>query len=606
MRSIQGRIILIFFALILLAMQFIGVYLLRSLEAHYLVVERDRRIDEAQVLANEVAAFLPLGEGDEATGAEGPGAPELQALLEEFNRGRYYVYVMVMDSNGAVIAASDPALIGQRTLQETAALQALAEASVRPYQRRDPDTGARHLGAAAPVLDADGVGLGAVVIEGDFSVIEQTLGDIRNILFTATAVVAAVAVLLAWIMSRTITGPIRAITERAAEMAAGDFEQQIEVPSQDELGRLAAMFNHLAQRLKETLDEIYTEKHKVEAILSHMADGVIAFDETGRLFMANPAARRMLGVDDPVGDYIFEHLELEELVGDDRQPGEPERGPRIIKRGDRSFSVYFARIPAVGSPGNAGTVCVLHDITELEQLEKLRKEFVANVSHELRTPLTTIKSYSETLLADDDIDSQIRSAFLQVIHDETDRMARLVSDLLDLSQLESQRASWDREYCRLSELAHQVLTKLQPQLEAKNLRTEAPGPGSSDPLVYVDPDRMQQVLMNVIANAVEFTPPGGLIRVAVEPGDSEVVVRISDTGVGIPAEDLPRLFDRFYRVDKARTREMGGTGLGLAIARQIVEGHGGRIQVESTPGKGTTVSFTVPYEQMDPPMDSVV
>lgn len=600
MRSIQGRIIIIFFSLILLAMQFIGVYLLRSLEAHYLSEEEEKRIREAQLLANYVTdLLLPDGSGElEIYEIETQG-DSIQQLLEEFNRGRYYMYVMVIDRDGTVIAATDPALLGQRTLQETAALRALEEAAVRAYQRLDPETGTRHLGAVAPVLGPDGVSLGAALVEGDFSVIEQTLVAIRNILFTSTVVVAAAAVFLAWVMSRTITGPIRAITARAAEMAAGDFEQKIEVRSHDELGQLAAMFNHLAQRLKETLDEISREKSKLETILSHMADGVVAFDDEGNLFMANPAARRMLGIDPNHGDPELLRRAGEQLWNDWGLDQEHEE-PLIVERGDRILSVYLAQIPAGGNPGGAGTVCVLHDITEMEQLERLRKEFVANVSHELRTPLTAIKSYSETLLADEQIDGQTRRSFLQVIHDETDRMARLVRDLLDLSQLESHRATWDREYCLLSELAQRVLTKLQPQIAAKNLQVFVKHRGSlPEPLIYADPDRLQQVLLNIVSNAVEFTPDGGTIAITIEPGEQEVLVEVSDTGIGIPAEDLPRLFDRFYRVDKSRTRQMGGTGLGLAIARQIVEGHGGRISVTSTLGQGTTVSFTVPYEQVD-------
>lgn len=601
MRSIQGRIIAIFFALILLAMQFIGVYLLRALEKSYLTSEQEKRIYEAQLLAGDIASFLVQRDSLEDQDRESSPEAQIQQLLEEFNRGRYYTHVMVIDRDGTVIAAADPALIGQRTLQEAAALQALETAQVRPYQRLDPYSGGRQLGAAAPVLGPEGQSLGVTLVEGDFSVIEATLQGIRRILFSATIVVATMAVVLAWITSRTITGPIRAITTRAARMAAGDFEQRIEVRSQDELGQLAEMFNYLATRLKETLDEISTEKHKVEAILSHMTDGVVAFDQNGRIFMANPAARRMLGLNGvdlethaaaAIGESLWKEWQA--------AAAKKERGPVIIKRGERSFSVYFASIPAVGQKGAAGTVCVLHDVTELEQLETLRREFVANVSHELRTPLTAIKSYSETLLNDKDIPPDVRQSFLQVIHDETDRMARLVRDLLDLSQLESQRAAWDYEYCRISELAKQVMKSLQPQFQGKGLRVEMRQQGETpEPLIYADPDRIQQVLLNLLSNAVEFTPQGGSIEVIIESRPAEIMVMISDSGVGIPKEDLPRIFDRFYRVDKARTRTMGGTGLGLAIARQIIEAHGGKIGIESELGKGTTIWFTVPYEKVD-------
>ncbi|HEY8449730.1 MAG TPA: ATP-binding protein [Bacillota bacterium] len=621
MRSIQAKIVVIFFLLILVVMQFIGTYLLRALESYYLADEQSKRTVEAQLLAADVASILAAasasGDAAEAPpeGAVDDLADPVQQLLDEFNQGRY-VHMMVLDREGTVIAASDPALIGQRALEETEALAVLEEARVRTYQRQDPDTDTRRLGAAAPVMGAEGRALGVVLVEGDLSVVQQTLLAIREVLFKATLLAIGVAVLLAWVTSRSITGPIQAITARAAEMAAGDFDRRIDVRSRDELGRLAAMFNHLAGRLKDTLDEISTEKRKVETILTHMADGVAAFDREGRFILVNPAARRMLGLDaQPESAYLgrtLDELWPEWEIGDTLRAvlaGERPAADEavVFRRGERTLRTYFAPIEAgkgeasaTNAAASAGAVWVLHDVTELEQLEAMRREFVANVSHELRTPLTTIKSYSETLLGGDGIDAATRQRFLQVIHDETDRMARLVRDLLDLSQLESRSASWDREYCRLSELASQVLAKLQAQIQAKGLEASLDCDGDRpEPLVYVDPDRLQQVLVNIVSNSIEFTPAGGRVCIRVAAAESEVRVEVADTGIGIPPRDLPRIFERFYRVDKARTRKLGGTGLGLSIARQIVEGHGGRIGIESELGRGTTVWFTIPCEPIE-------
>lgn len=604
MRSLQTKIVLVFVLLILLAMQFIGVYLLRSLQQYYVDDERSKRIAEAQLLADDVAEFIrPAHDLDPQQAHE-----QLQELIIQFQQGRF-VQLLVLSDDGAVLAASDPARIGQQALQEADALQALLTAQVRTYQREDPDSGLRLLGAAAPVFDEQGRSIGVTVVESDLGVIQQTLIAVRGILFSATLVAALAAVLLALVMARTITGPIRLITARAAEMASGDFEQRIEVRSQDELGRLAAMFNVLAGRLKLTLDEMADEKRKVEAILTHMADGVVGFDRDGRVLLINPAARRMLA---------SEHLPAEDLIG--REAGQlwPElpihehlqrvlqgRGrahdePVLIKRNDRVFRTYFAGIAGGDAPETGGAVWVLHDVTEMEKLEAMRQEFVANVSHELRTPLTTIKSYVETLMANPDLEPETRQEFMRVVNHESERMARLVKDLLDLSQLEAQEASnWEREYCLLSELAGQVLEKLHAQIEQGELTVAVDTPGGEEPLVYVDPDRMQQVLLNIVGNAVEFTPPGGSITVRIKPQAMHVQVEVIDTGIGIPAEDIPHLFERFHRVDKARTRKLGGTGLGLSIARKIVEGHGGRIGIRSRLGEGTCVWFTVPYEPLN-------
>ncbi|HEX6988136.1 MAG TPA: ATP-binding protein [Bacillota bacterium] len=637
MRSIQSKIVLIFSILILITMQFIGAFLLRSLQAYFLTEQEQRLTYEVQVLATEAAPLLgqPAGDGDGGgQGDDEDAATAGYAAIQDLIQQRVLPgQVIVADTAGVVIAASDPTRTGSRLLQEAQVLfRVLDTGRVESFTRVDAETGRTLLSVAAPVISDDGRAMAVALLEGELDVIQDTLEAVRRILFTATVVALGAALLLAALTARTITGPIRAVTARAAQMASGDFDQRIEVRSRDELGQLADMFNLLAGRLKETLAEMSDEKRKIETIVTHMADGVVAFDRKRRILLVNPAAVEMLGP--PAGardgspggaangsragapgaagnglaaalgltpSEAWPDLALDKPLEDALSGGRTyEARPFVIRRGERTFQTYFAPIAGSEPPGAvaqaAGAVWVLHDVTQREQVEALRREFVANVSHELRTPLTTIKSYVETLLeyGPDDPDTQRR--FLQVVNGETDRMVRLVRDLLDLSQLEFQSVRYEREFCHLSELARQVLAKLQAEIQGKALRASIELPNGEEPLVYVDPDRLQQVLVNIVSNAVEFTPRGGAVTLRIIPGERQVRVEVQDTGPGIPAEDLPHIFERFYRVDKARTRRLGGTGLGLSIARQIVEGHGGQIGIRSEPQKGTLVWFTVPLE----------
>jgi len=613
-RSIQAKIVLIFSVLIVITMQFIAAFLLRSLE-DYFITEQERRLTyEARVLSGELASLMA---GPVDDGGSGAGPDAVQALIDQRSLPGP---VMVADPSGTVTAASDPTRKGSRLLQEAQILfRVLDTGQVESFARVDAETGRAWLSVAAPVISDQGRVVGVVLLEGDLGVIRETLQDVRSILLTVTVMGLGAALVLAALTARTITGPIRAVTARAAQMAAGDFDQRIEVRSQDELGRLAEMFNLLAGRLKETLAEISDEKQKIEAIVTHMADGVVAFDREQRILLVNPAALEMLGTPAALDgaatgagaaallgrrpDEVWPDLDVsgplqEALDGG----GSLETRPLVIHRGERVFQTYLAPIASTGQGAGQGTahaqgaVWVLHDVTERERVEALRREFVANVSHELRTPLTTIKSYVETLLEYGLEDPDTQRRFLQVVNGETDRMINLVRDLLDLSQLEFQRVRYEREYCHLSELARQVLAKLAGEIQAKSLQASIQPPPVPEPLVYVDPHRIQQVLVNIVSNAVEFTPPGGSITVRILPGQDQVRVEVEDTGSGIPPEDLPRIFERFYRVDKARTRRLGGTGLGLSIARQVVEGHGGRIGIESELGRGTLVWFTLPLE----------
>lgn len=566
-RTIQGKVVLVFVLLTLLAMQLIGAYLLHSLQNYYLDDFQRQVQDRAQGLAKAVASEL-------ASPAAGGHAADIAALVDVFGEVSQFG-IVVVDRQGVVEAALPPTGVGQRTAVPAVAQALASDRAVLTPARLDPATRRPYLAYALPVGQA-GTEVGAVYVQGYLDQIYRTLAGVRRVLFEATLVVLAITVALSLFLARTITGPIKDLTRRAGELAAGNFDRLIEVRSGDELGRLGAMFNAMTVRLRTTLGEISAEKRKAEAILTNMTDGIVAFDSGGEVTLTNPAAERMLRV--RPGASLPEALRPLLAGGPSGRIEVPERG--LV------FQAHTA-------PLAEGAVAVLHDVSDQERLESLRREFVADVSHELRTPITTIKSYVETLLDGALEDPEVGVRFLRVVADETNRMVRLVSDLLQLTQLDSRRAVGERRLIDVAQLAAGLGERFAERCSKKSIEF-AVHAAAGLPRVRADADRITQVMTNLLTNAIDFTAPGGRVEVGVERGAGSVVVRVRDTGVGIPAADLPRVFDRFYRVDKARSREFGGTGLGLAIAKQIVEAHDGTIGIESEVGRGTEVRFSLP------------
>lgn len=587
-RSIQSKLVVVYLLLILVAMELTGLYLLNSLENYYLNTFRLTLSAQAQVLGGMAASYL------DRPNSPGPDRAGIAKLAADWPAETGAV--AILDSTGLVLGASrsQASLVGQRLVTDEIT-QALFGSPGQSVPRVDRETGNRTLSLAAPVYSGGRV-VGVIYMKGSLEPSYEILANIRRIVLTSTVIALAVTGVLGILLARTITGPIREVTRKAALMAAGDFEQAISSRSNDEVGRLAEMFNHLARRLKETLDEISGERNKLEAIVAHMADGLVALDREGRIIKVNRAAARMLGMDPEAALGQHLHHLCPDLTAGAPLTEATAGGQATVREIRLTVGEEERVLLASGTPlKGVGTVLVLNDITAMQKLEQMRREFVANVSHELKTPLTTVKSYVETLLDGADEDPQLRTRFLRVVESETDRMVRLVRDLLHLSQLDQGTLQWDIQPYDLSLLAEEALAKLAVPAERKGLVIErewAPGL----PPARVDRDKMLQVLLNILANAIEFTPAGGTIRLAIDQPGEMLRVRIRDTGIGIPKQDQQRIFERFYRVDKARSRMLGGTGLGLAIARQIVEALGGTIALESEPGRGTEVAFTVPVE----------
>lgn len=591
-RSIQRKLVVVYLLLILVAMELTGIYLLQSLRAYYYNSFRLNLIGQAQLLSALSQRYLASSAGAGASDQAG-----LARLVSEWSP-ETGVSVVILDNTGEVLGASrlQGQLVGNRLITDE--ITHALGGSTGENLAADPETGAPTLFLAVPVRSGNQI-VGVVYLKGSLESTNAILADIRSALLTATVIALGVTAILGAALARTITGPIREVTQKAARLARGDFDQAIPERSTDEVGQLASMFNHMAGRLKQTLMDISEERNRLEAILAYMADGLVALDRAGRVMRVNRAAARMLELDMegapgvPIGG-LLPGLGLDTALTEAVATGHTvaRELTRSTAGGLQTLQCFITPLRADRSPAT-GAVMVFHDITELQKLESMRREFVANVSHELKTPLTTVKSYVETLLDGASADPALLARFLRVVETETDRMVRLVRDLLHLSQMDAGTLQWEIEPVDVTLVAEEAVAKLAVPAQRKQLlvrRHWAP----DLPLALIDRDKALQVFLNVLANAIDFTPEGGSIDVYAEPRSGAVRVRVRDTGVGIPQADLSRIFERFYRVDKARSRTLGGTGLGLAIARQIVEALGGTISITSDVGAGTEVSLTVP------------
>ncbi|MGI6486443.1 MAG: cell wall metabolism sensor histidine kinase WalK [Thermoanaerobacterales bacterium] len=583
-KSIQWKLVLIHILLILLAMEVVGAYLINSLESYHTQNLSSSLDQRAQLISNFIERYLNPE----------PMEQEIDYLiLEELGRqvGLDIRYTVILDETASVLSSTDATRYpkGEKFLTPEVVQATFGTSSMDI--REDTETNTRFMYKAHPVKTGDKV-TGIIYLVSSMENIYNTLGDIKTIIFAATLMALVITGLLGYALSKTITGPIQEVTNKAALMARGDFEHKITVKSNDEIGKLTEMFNFLTTRLKTTMEEISDEKEKIEAILVNMADGVVALNHKGEVIHINPAARKMLSLDAEINDDDFAekikslfNIHLEDLLEMD------------VKTSEKLVDIDGSIIKSINAPllrnGKVvGMIFVLEDITKQRRLDDMRKEFVANVSHELRTPLTTIKSYTETLLDDALGQPDLARNFLTVVNNEADRMARLVNDLLELSRIDNRETSWDKKPQIASDLIKDVVSKMAINIEKdKVLEVDIP---ESDTMVFVDRDKMEQVIQNVLSNANKFTLKGGKISVKIEESDECVIMRFSDTGIGIPEKDIPRIFERFYRVDKTRSRQLGGTGLGLSIAKEIVEFHGGKIWIESKYGYGTQVNIMLP------------
>ncbi len=423
----------------------------------------------------------------------------------------------------------------------------------------------------------------------------HTLGWLNLLVFMLLALLCTL--LLAWIMYSSLINPLQEVSSIAREIADGNLEHYIPASPQNEIGDLARSINFLARTLKTTQDDLNTERGRVQALLSGMSDGVIIMDNWGRVILVNQVVERLFRITMPASKgknivRVIRDYELEKLLHDSLDTGKSiKKQIQVLTPDRRVFRVYVT--PTNTGEDRGEVVALLRNITDRKMLEEMRSEFVANVSHELRTPLTSVRGFVETLLDGALEEPETARKFLEIINKETERLTKLLDELLSLSRYEDKSNEINMENIDIGDLIKRTVSIISPRALEKNLVITTDLPGDLPP-VQGDPDMLRQVLINLIDNAINYTMPGGTICVAAGIEQGELKVDIKDTGVGISPEHIARLFVRFYRVDKARSRELGGTGLGLSIVKHIVEAHNGRVQVESKEGKGSTFSFVLP------------
>ena len=447
-----------------------------------------------------------------------------------------------------------------------------------------------------------------VYVKDSLEEMNQLSWRLLSIILQTLFVGIIIAILLSFFLAKAITAPIQSLTKNAQLVALGEFSHEIEVHSTDEIGILTDTFNNMKNVLKNTLLEIDGEKTKLKTVLSCISDAIVAFTDGGDVLHSNESAQKLFGGDLEKAFTMDRFFELMDIPLERNAKGivttssaanveKSDDGTLIFRDrpfGGRVFDVSFGRIHYLSdNVKHVGLIAVVHDITNRFELDKSRREFVANVSHELRTPLTSIKGACETVMDDPEMPAETRQYFLDMALTESDRMTRIVSDLLVLSRLDNKRTQWKLETFDMCRSVSRLIEVMRVDIEARE-HTVTFTAEENIPQITADRERIEQVIVNVLSNSVKYTPVGGKIDVSVRCADEKISFRVKDNGIGIPEEDLDRIFERFYRVEKSRTSGMGGTGLGLAIARELIEAHGGDIRIESRLGEGTAVTVTLP------------
>ncbi|MGM0877069.1 MAG: cell wall metabolism sensor histidine kinase WalK [Bacillota bacterium] len=600
-RSIHFKFVMVYVLLIMIAMQIIGIYFVKELETSLRKNFEDSLTKRVSLLVYNIEQEMSRDPNEYEKGKT--ASEEITLIIRDFVTEEI-LEVRVIDKNKTVIATSsiNQDIVGKKTTEEMV-LRALVGLD---YDNLfiDKDTGQRVRVMTLPINENNfsDQTIGAIYIVASMEEVFAQMRIINKILATGTILSLLITAALGIFLARTITRPMTDMRKQAIELANGNFSRKVKVYGEDEIGQLAVTFNYLTEKLEEAQAMTEGERKKLASVIAHMTEGVIATNRNGQVILINNPALEMLNV----SRGTLNNVNITELLGvEDEHTFESlidEQETIILDSGTTELPfilrVSFSVIQK--ESGNIeGLIAVLYDITEQEKIELERREFVANVSHELRTPLTTMRSYLEALADGAWKDDKIAPQFLNVTQTETERMIRLVNDLLQLSKLDRTDYRLNKDWINFTDFFNKIIdrfemTKSQHVLFIRNIPKVAL-------YVDIDTDKITQVLDNIISNALKYSPEGGKVTFNIEVLPTELQIRVKDEGVGIPKESVKKIFDRFYRVDKARTRKLGGTGLGLAIAKEMVLAHGGDIWAQSSDGKGTTVFFTMPYnpEQED-------
>ncbi|EHM8234179.1 TPA: cell wall metabolism sensor histidine kinase WalK [Listeria monocytogenes] len=597
-QSVQFKLVIMYLLLIIVAMQVIGAYFVRELEGQLEKNFQDS-ITNSITLLDYNAREEIIKNSDNSVKLQN----DIRELLVDYSRASSnLIEVRIVDDKGKILGTSNlnnQGIVGQKSndplVKRTLSLGTTSEDKIY----KDESNKNNRVWVNVSSIKNKGQVIGAIYLVADIESVYKQVDDITNIFITGTLIAMIITAVLGILLSRTITKPIIEMKRQAYAMARGNYSRKVKVYGVDEIGELADSFNTLTKRVQEAQAMTEGERRKLSSVLAYMTDGVIATDRRGKVILINTPAEKMLRVKHEsangrsiidvldIGDtYQFEDLmEVDGSLTMDRSTLDK---PYVLRA---NFSVIQRE-----TGFNNGVIAVLHDITDQEKVDQERRDFVSNVSHELRTPLTSMHSYLEALSDGAWEDKEIAPRFLEVTQNETERMIRLVNDLLKLSRMDGGREQLEKSFVNFTDFFNHIIDRFE-MMKKETIMFKRHIP--REPVtIEIDEDKVMQVLDNIISNANKYSPDGGRISFYLKKFEDEIEVSIADEGLGVPDEDLANVFDRFFRVDKARSREMGGTGLGLAIAREVIEAHGGRIWAERNKTKGTIIKFTLPYSDL--------
>ena len=582
LRSLHLKLVMIMVLMILSLMAVVGAFLVNSVGAFYIndFYTQMRAVFSRPDLVSDLRTET---EGEEN------GALMLQQVLSAYSGdlgvdGRNRNFYILDGETGACLTSSD-AGAGATLEQYTDNLFSALRGEVGD----ESNLAAEYMDLAVPITRGS---TPYIIYIYDTKATVTSLNDQIFILIVEALVFGLViSVLLSFLLSKTITTPLQRLTEGAMRVAQGDFSRRLRVASRDEIGVLTVTFNDMARQLRDTLRQVENERNKLDTLFLRMTDGVVAFSQAGEVIHANPAAGEMLGRD------IGASTTYESLFGAVAEMDRVLSAPDCVTAEERLGARFLQlTLSPFDQEGQGGVLVVIHDVTEQRKNEEQRREFVANVSHELRTPLTNIRSYAETLSENaGGLPREMEEKFLGVILGESDRMTHIVQDLLTLSRLDSGRSELKLRRFPFADAVQELYNAVYMEAQRHGHRLELELEQDL-PAVTADRERIMQVMMNVVSNAIKYTPDGGRIRIAAGRREDRVWLVVDDNGIGIPPEDRPRIFERFYRVDKARSRQSGGTGLGLSIAKEIVDRHQGTLELVDRDGPGLSVRMELNIE----------
>ncbi|MCT3301731.1 cell wall metabolism sensor histidine kinase WalK [Lactiplantibacillus pentosus] len=600
-KTINFKIALVFALLLLITLEIVGAIFVKQLESRN-IQDFKQSVQIPTYIDNSLAEQLTVNNTSKANG-------QIKTILSNYNNTNVDE-IRVVDSKGTIRGTSDvndQSIVGQKTTDRNVKN---AIYNNRTYTKSTYDTqnNGRYYISIVPLYSSNSTGnssqlVGVLYVRANMKSVYSTINNIMGIFVIASLVAMLLGLGIAIIIARAITRPIEEMKQQTQRIARGDYAGQVRVYSDDELGQLAKAINNLSIRVEESQESTEAERRRLDSVLSHMSDGVIATDRRGNITIINETASDFMDVtaEKAIGSSILDVLKIRDdyslrdlIENQDELMLDLSSNER-----DLILNAYFSLIQRE-SGFISGLVCVLHDVTEQQKIDNDRKQFVSNVSHELRTPLTSLRSYIEALSDGAWKDPEVAPGFLKVTQEETDRMIRMINELLSLSRMDSGTTRVDMELVNINEMFNYVLDRFDMILKKDDnpakyytIKREFT---KRDLWVEIDTDKFTQVLDNIMNNAIKYSPDGGVVTCRLLETHNQVIISISDQGLGIPRADLNHVFDRFFRVDKARSRAQGGTGLGLAISKEVVQMLGGRIWVDSVEGKGSTFYISLPYE----------